>query len=148
VNPSPGPTLGVGTDLVEVERLRAALDRRPGLRTRLFTAAEWDYATRHRDPMIHLAARFAAKESVMKALGRGMDTMSFAEIEVVHDPHGAPTVRLHGRAAAVAADVGVADWLLSLTHTATLAQAVALARATAVPATAVPAGTGGATLGA
>jgi holo-[acyl-carrier protein] synthase len=135
VTRDPGPSLGVGTDLVEVDRLRAALDRRPGLRTRLFTAAEWDYADRHRDPMTHLAARFAAKESVMKALGRGMDTMSFAEIEVVHDAHGAPAVRLHGRAAAVAAESGVAGWLLSLTHTATLAQAVAVAQAPTAAAT-------------
>jgi len=124
---SPG-SIGVGTDLVEVERLRAALARRPGLRERLFTADEWAYADRHRDPLTHLAARFAAKESVMKALGRGMDTMSFAEIEVVHDVHGAPSVRLHGRAAAAAAEAGVDSWLLSLTHTSSLAQAVAVAR--------------------
>ena len=122
-----GPVLGVGTDLVEVDRVRAALGRRPGLRTRLFTDAEWQYAARHRDPHPHLAARFAAKEAVMKALGRGMSSMGFAEIEVIRDEHGAPSVLLHGAAAAIGAQQGVAAWHLSLTHTEALAQAVAVA---------------------
>ena len=85
--------VGVGTDLVDVDRVRRALERRPGLRTRLFTESEWAYATRHRDPHPHLAARFAAKEAVMKALGRGMSSMGFAEIEVVRDDSGAPSNR-------------------------------------------------------
>ena len=123
---APG-VIGVGTDLVEVERIRAALGRRDGLRQRLFTDGEWDYAARHRDPMPHLAARFAAKESVMKALGHGMDQMAFSEIEVLRDDAGRPTVRLAGRAARIAADAGVERWQLSLTHTASLAQAVAIA---------------------
>jgi holo-[acyl-carrier protein] synthase len=121
---------GVGTDLVEVERVRAALERRDGLRQRLFTEREWAYAARHRDPVPHLAARFAAKESVMKALGHGMEHMSFHEIEVVRDDRsGAPAVQLHGRAAEVAAATGVGGWHLSLTHTSSLAQAVAIALA-------------------
>ncbi len=119
--------LGVGTDLVEVDRVRAALERQPGLRTRLFTEAEWRYAARHRDPHPHLAARFAAKEAVMKALGRGMSSMGFAEIEVIRDESGAPSVLLHGAAAAIGAERGVAAWHLSLTHTDALAQAVAVA---------------------
>jgi holo-[acyl-carrier protein] synthase len=119
--------LGVGTDLVDVERVRRALERQPGLRTRLFTESEWDYAARHRDPHPHLAARFAAKEAVMKALGRGMSSMGFAEIEVRRDEHGAPSIALHGAAAHAAAVAGVAEWHLSLTHTDALAQAVAVA---------------------
>jgi holo-[acyl-carrier protein] synthase len=123
------PPVGVGTDLVEVDQLRAALERRPGLRTRLFTEREWDYASSHRDPLPHLAARFAAKESVMKALGRGMDSMGFAEIEIVHDENGAPTVELTGRAASSAEAAGVDGWLVSLTHTSSMAHAVAVATA-------------------
>lgn len=119
--------VGVGTDLVDVDRVRRALERRPGLRTRLFTDHEWDYAARHQDPYPHLAARFAAKEAVMKALGRGMSSMGFAEIEVGHDEHGAPSVTLHGAAASVAATAGVRGWHVSLTHTDALAQAVAVA---------------------
>ena len=133
VDVPPDPTglpgvLGVGTDLVDVDRVRAALDRQERLRDRLFTPAEWEYSARHRDPMPHLAARFAAKESVMKALGHGMEHMSFHEIEVVRDERtGAPAVLLHGRAAEVASRAGVHGWRLSLTHTSSLAQAVAIA---------------------
>ncbi len=119
--------VGLGTDLVDVERLRRALGRRPGLRTRLFTVDEWDYAARHRDPHPHLAARFAAKEAVMKALGRGMSSMGFAEIEVRRSPSGVPSVRLSGSAASIARASGVTGWHLSLTHTDLLAQAVAIA---------------------
>ncbi len=119
--------VGVGTDLVDVERVRQALERQPGLRTRLFTVPEWDYAARHRDPAPHLAARFAAKEAVMKALGRGMSSMGFDEIEVRRDEHGVPSVALHGAAAQVAAAAGVDRWHLSLTHTDSLAHAVAVA---------------------
>lgn len=119
--------VGVGTDLVDVDRLRTALARTPGLRTRLFTPDEWAYAERHRDPHPHLAARFAAKEAVMKALGRGMSSMGFAEIEVVRGEHGVPSVHLHGAAADLAATAGVVSWQVSLTHTDALAQAVAVA---------------------
>ncbi len=119
--------VGVGTDLVDVDRLRRALERHPGLRDRLFTSSEWDYAARHRDPHPHLAARFAAKEAVMKALGHGMSSMGFAEIEVVRDESGAPSIVLARSAAEVAAAVGVSQWHLSLTHTDALAQAVAVA---------------------
>jgi holo-[acyl-carrier protein] synthase len=126
--------LGVGTDLVDVERIRAALGRQAGLRDRLFTTDELRYAERHRDPMPHLAARFAAKESVMKALGHGMDRMSFTEIEVVRDDAGRPSVVLSGRAAGVAEEVGVRQWHLTMTHTSTLAQAVAIAVGVLAPA--------------
>ena len=113
-----------------MDRVRTALDRQAGLRDRLFTPAEWEYAARHRDPLPHLAARFAAKEAVMKALGHGMEHMSFHEIEVVRDDDtGAPAVQLHGRAAEVAERSGVGGWRLSLTHTSSLAQAVAIALA-------------------
>jgi holo-[acyl-carrier protein] synthase len=119
--------LGVGTDLVDVERVRGALERQAGQRDRLFTRHEWDYAHRHRDPLPHLAARFAAKEAVMKALGRGMDSMSFHEIAVLRDEAGRPTVQLSGRAAEVAAGLGVRGWHVSLSHTSTLGHAVAVA---------------------
>lgn len=118
---------GLGTDVVEVSEMRSALARRPGLRERLFTEAEWDYAQRHRDPIPHLAARFAAKEAVMKSLGRGIGAMGFNEIEVRHLDGGAPVVTLTGRAAAVALEAGVDRFEISLTHTRTIAQATVLA---------------------
>ena len=122
-----GGVVGLGTDLTDVEELRRALERRPGLRRRLFTDAEWEYSDRHLDPLPHLAGRFAAKEAVMKCLGAGIGRVGFTEIEVGHDEAGAPTVSLSGRAAERAAALGVARWWVSLTHTSSLAQSVALA---------------------
>lgn len=125
----PATVLGVGTDLVDVPELRAALERQPGLRARLFCDDEWSYAQRHRDPAPHLAARFAAKEAVMKALGAGMSEIGFTEIEVVRRDSGAPRLLLHGRAASRAEQLGVVAWHLSLTHTRSVAHAIAVAMA-------------------
>jgi len=125
----PGTTIGVGTDLVDVDRLRGALDRTPGLMRRVFTPAEQARCNRNADPLPHLAARFAAKEAVMKALGRGMSAMAFTDIEVQSEPSGAPSVRLSGRARQVADEAGVGSWLVSLTHDGALAHAIVIARA-------------------
>ncbi|MBW3547566.1 MAG: holo-ACP synthase [Actinobacteria bacterium] len=119
--------IGIGTDLVEVERFRLALRRTPGLTERLFSDAERAYAARRRDPTERLAARFAAKEAVMKAMGVGLWRFPLRDIEVVRAASGAPSVRLHGRAAVLAADRGVTEWRLTLTHTSTMAQAIAVA---------------------
>lgn len=124
---APGAVVGVGTDLVEVSRLRDALERTPALLHRLFTPAEQAHGRRSRDPLPHLAARFAAKEAVMKSLGAGMSAMGFTDIEVVVDAEGAPTIRLSGRALQVAARRNVATVHVSLTHTGDLAQAHAVA---------------------
>lgn len=122
-----GGVVGVGTDLVEIDRLRAALSRRGGLAARLFTEQEQERAAGRRDPVPSLAVRFAAKESVMKALGRGLGSMAFTDIEVVVDSAGAPALVLVGRARERADELGVAHWHVSLTHTTQLAQAVAVA---------------------
>lgn len=119
--------LGLGTDLVEVARFRRALERRAALAERLFSDAERAYAARHRDPAKSLAARFGAKEAVMKALGVGLWRFRFRDVEVVRLASGEPTLRLDGRAAALAAERGVQSWMLSLTHTDTTAMAVAIA---------------------
>ncbi len=119
--------VGLGTDLVEVARFRLALERRAGLAERLFSDAERAYAFRQRDPAKSLAARFGAKEAVMKALGVGLWKFAFRDVEVVRQPSGAPALALHGRAAELAAQRGVQAWQLSLTHTDTMAMAVAVA---------------------
>jgi holo-[acyl-carrier protein] synthase len=121
-----GTVLGLGLDVVELDRMRAALARTPGLATRVFTEGERAYCLARRDPTERFAARFAAKEAVLKVLGEGILRVPLREIEVVRAPSGQPSVRLHGRAAAKAADRGIAIWHLSLTHTATIASAVAL----------------------
>jgi holo-[acyl-carrier protein] synthase len=119
--------VGVGVDLVEVGRVRGALRRTPGLRDRVFTAVEQADAERRRSPAERYAARFAAKEAVMKALGVGLGSVRLVEIEVVRAPSGAPSVRLHGGAADRADALGITGWRVSLTHTRDLAQAVAVA---------------------
>ena len=116
--------MGVGIDLLEVERLDRALQRRPQLAERLFTDAERDYAASRARPAMHLAARFCAKEAVAKALG--LTSWSFRDVEVIAT-EAAPEVRLSGSAAARADELGVTA-SVSLTHTPTLAAAVAILR--------------------
>ncbi len=115
---------GVGIDLLEVERLERALERRPRLAERLFTDGERDYAASKARPLMHLAARFCAKEAVAKALG--LTAWSFRDVEVVATDD-APEVRLSGSAARRAEALGVSP-SVSLTHTAGIAAAVAVLR--------------------
>jgi holo-[acyl-carrier protein] synthase len=122
-----GGVVGVGVDLCEVDRMRRTLARTPGFVGRVFTQAEQDYCRRARDPAERFAARFAAKEAVLKALSAGLGACPFRDIEVVRARSGAPAVVLHGAAAGLAAERGVAGWRVSLTHTRTTAEAVAIA---------------------
>lgn len=119
--------IGVGVDLVDLERFRRVLERRPGLVERVFSDAERAHAALRRDPVEPLGVRFAAKEAVMKALGVGLWSFPMREAEVVRAPSGAPAVALHGRAAELAAERGVTAWRLSLSHTSALAEAIAIA---------------------
>ena len=123
----------IGIDIVDVPRFRDLLARRPLITERLFTPGERAYAESRADPAERLAARFAAKEAVMKALGAGFGDVAFRDMEVVRDPGGKPGVRLSGRAAARAERAGVTGWHLSLSHTATSAVAVAVATGLGVP---------------
>ena len=109
----------VGIDLIEIERVERALERRPLLAERLFTPGELDYARSRARPGRHLAARFAAKEAVIKALGRGVPPRDI-EVEAGEPPR----ILLHGRAAEVAGDTEIA---ISLTHSRESAAAVAIA---------------------
>ena len=113
----------VGLDLLEVERLERAIERRPRLAERLFTEHEREYAARRARPGQHLAARFCAKEAVAKALG--LEAWSFRDVEVVSEG-GRPAVRLSGAAAKRAAELGL-QVEVSLTHSRRDAAAVAIA---------------------
>ena len=115
----------IGLDLLEIERLEQALERRPALAERLFTEGERAYAATQGRPAQHLAARFCAKEAVSKALR--MDVLRPREIEVVGGGDAPPRVVLHGHVAAHAANLGV-EVEVSLTHTRTTAGAVAVVR--------------------
>jgi holo-[acyl-carrier protein] synthase len=119
--------IGIGTDLVELDRFRLALTRTPGIVDRVFSPDEQAYARKRRDPTERFAARFAAKEAVLKALGVGLWRLPLHEIEVVRAESGAPSIVLRGKAAELAAERGVREWRLTMTHTATLAHAIAVA---------------------
>ena len=111
---------GVGLDLLEIDRLERALERRPGLADRLFTEAERAYAAGQARPAQHLAARFCAKEAVAKALR--LEVWSHHDIEVVGE--GARThVALHGPLAELGVEVDI-----SMTHSKATAGAVAMVR--------------------
>ncbi len=119
---------GIGTDLVELERFQKVLHRRgPAFERRVFTPAEMTHCRQSAKPVQSLAARFAAKEAVMKALGVGWGPVGWTDIEVATDPRGRPDVQLRGKARDLAARLGITAWHLSLTHTSCHAMAVAIA---------------------
>lgn len=121
--------VSVGVDVAEVERLQRAVDHPSWgerFRRRVFTAGEVDYCARRKRYAESFAARWAAKEAVMKALGTGFRGVAFSEIEVVRGK-GAPTIRLHRRAAERAHSLGITHWHLSLTHSAGQALAFVVA---------------------
>jgi holo-[acyl-carrier protein] synthase len=115
---------GIGIDLIEIERLERALERRPGLRARLFCDAEIEACAARARPGRHLAARFAAKEAALKALGIG--GLRTREVEVTGGGAGPPGLILRGEAAAEAERQGVA-LAVSLSHSRDLATAVVVA---------------------
>ncbi|NRA58539.1 MAG: holo-ACP synthase [Phycisphaerales bacterium] len=121
--------LGHGVDLVEVGRVARSIDRHGDrFLERVFTEAEREYAGDGRRRDEHLAARFAAKEAVFKALGTGWaQGAGWTDIEVVRNASGRPSVVLHDRASELAARMGVKWWHLSLTHTGELAMASVIA---------------------
>jgi holo-[acyl-carrier protein] synthase len=93
----------------------------------MFTAAERAAGERPRDGVPRLAARFAAKEAAMKALGVGIGAIGWHDVEVVTAEGGAPSLVVTGRAAALATEQGVTEWKVSLTHTDRVAEAVVVA---------------------
>ena len=119
--------IGLGTDLVDLDRFRVVLARTPGLVDRLFTPAEQAYAAARTDPTERLGGRFAAKEAVLKAMGVGLGAARFCDIEVVRADSGAPSLALHGSAASRAEALGAVRWLVTISHTDHVAQAVVLA---------------------
>ena len=118
------PIVGTGVDLAEVDRVRAALMASHGerFRQRVFTPGEIAYVERKANKYERYAARFAAKEAGMKAMGTGWrGGIKWTDFEVANLPSGRPTLRLHGKAAEVAARLGVRSIALSITHTGTMA---------------------------
>lgn len=112
--------VGLGVDIAEVDRMRAAIERRgePFVR-RVFTRAESSYCEGHRNKYERYAGRFAAKEAAMKALGTGWRRgIRWQDIEVMREPSGRPTLTLRGAAREIADRLGVKRISITITHTA------------------------------
>jgi len=106
--------LSVGVDIVEIARIEGALARfGDRFLTRIYTEAERSYC---RGRLPELAARFAAKEAISKALGTGLVGVSWIEMETLADRRGKPVVHLHGNARRRAETLGLTEWAISLTH--------------------------------
>lgn len=119
---------GIGVDLVQIRRLRRVVERwSDRFLQRVFTPGELEYCLRRRDPIPHLAARFAAKEASLKALGTGLRMgIRWKDLEVSRKPGEPPTLILHGRSREIGLARGASQILLSLTHDGEYAIAQAL----------------------
>ena len=116
---------GIGVDLIEVARIDERMEAEEGLKETLFTEREIAYCETKRFRGQHYAARFAAKEAFLKALGSGWrDGIAFREIEVVNDELGRPTCLVHGRAEAAARRQGIRNIQMSLSHIKEIASAI------------------------
>jgi holo-[acyl-carrier protein] synthase len=127
--------LGVGIDLVEVSRIERALLKGDRFMRRLYTAGEIAYCQRHKEPGRHFAARFAAKEAGMKALGTGWSNgVAWKDFEVRLDPRGRPLLSITGRAFELAKAMGATHSVVSLAHDGGMATAVVVFEGEARPA--------------
>ena len=120
--------LGVGIDLVKVERIERAVSRWGVLFTRrVFTESELEYCMKQKSPGTHLAARFGVKEAVMKAFGTGHSRgVKWTDVELVRLPGGRPSVRLSGRLGDLAREMGLKDAHVSVSHESGFAVAQAV----------------------
>lgn len=125
--PPGGELIGLGCDVIEVERVRGVLDRQ-GERflDRVFTEEERTYCLSYKTPHLHFAARFAAKEAVSKAFTTGIGAeLGWRSVSIYHGVRHEPLVRLDEKGRSLLAQVGATHVLVSLSHTATVAMAVA-----------------------
>ncbi|WP_217558445.1 holo-ACP synthase [Streptomyces sp. GbtcB6] len=118
--------IGVGIDVAEIDRFRESLERTPGLAGRLFVQRELFLPSGERRGVASLAARFAAKEALAKALGAPPGLL-WTDAEVVVEDSGRPRLQVKGSVAACAAELGVRSWHVSLSHDAGVASAVVIA---------------------
>ncbi len=126
---------GIGVDIVEISRMESVLQRTPSFAQRMFTDEERAYCDAAPRPAVHYAARFAAREAVLKALGTGFSGgVGRRDVSVSRDAQGRPCAVLTGRAREIADELGVVEVALSLSHTSDLA----VANAMAIPAEARP----------
>ena len=118
--------VGVGTDLIEIARIRRAIENNPHFLKRVYTEKEIAYCRRKKNPWQSFAARFAAKEAVGKALGTGLGRIGLQEIEVVNDAGGQPCIVLYGTAHELAVGRNIQHVHISLSHSEAYAIATAV----------------------
>ncbi|NLT96278.1 MAG: holo-ACP synthase [Clostridia bacterium] len=108
--------IGIGTDIIEISRIKKAVQTRPKLVQRVFTGREMDYCQNTGNYFPSVAARFAAKEAVAKALGTGFREFGWQDIEIINDSLGKPKVITYGKAQRKAQELGVHTIHVSLSH--------------------------------
>ena len=121
-------TIGHGIDIVEVLRIaQMHVDHGQQFLDRCFTPREQAYCLDHRHAAVHLAGRFAAKEAIVKVFGTGLrGQMAWTDMEILNDHLGRPILKLSGATAKLAADMGITEWHLSISHTENTAIASAI----------------------
>jgi len=116
---------GLGTDMIEVERVANKIGKEIGFRELIFTKNEIDYCEKKTNKFEHYAARFAAKEAFLKALGTGWITgTAFNEIDIRNDENGKPFIELAGETLLTSKSIGITNIFVSLTHIKSIASAV------------------------
>lgn len=121
--------VNIGIDIVEIDRIKEILKRRPAFAERFFDKEEIDQLKKKNNFEKHLAGRFAAKEAIVKAMGTGFEGVPFREIKVLNDEKGKPVVRLGSRAAEKCRECGIDEFALSISFTRNTAAASAVALA-------------------
>lgn len=117
---------GIGTDMVEIGRIRKAIEKNPHFMERVYTEQEIQYCQRKANPWQSFAARFAAKEAVGKAFGTGIGPIGLTEIEIANEKNGQPMVVLHGKAQTLAIQRNIQRVHVSLSHSEAYAIATAV----------------------
>ncbi|MDO8886023.1 holo-ACP synthase [Candidatus Oleimmundimicrobium sp.] len=119
---------GIGVDIIEIERVKKAIQRHPQFQVRVFTSSEQDYCLSKANPFLHFAVRFAAKEAILKAIGTGFRGVEWTDLEICRDKLGKPFVKFFGGAAKKLKEYEIGDVLISLSfcHHSAIASAVAI----------------------
>lgn len=119
--------IGTGIDIIEVERVAMRVGKDNGFKEFVFSKEEMSYCDAKASPFEHYAARFAAKEAFLKAVGRGWDSgLQWNEIEVVHETNGKPSLRISGTTEKTLAPMGIRIIHLSLSHLKSMATAIVI----------------------